>query len=104
MTEKLVSTEDMTAEERELGEEFALLAVNSAIEFVREHDVEQSTMLAALGSAFWTYLMLVSSPHAASSNIDSAMKFMASAAEETRRRTKEMEWVEKMTHGQEGNA
>jgi hypothetical protein len=104
MTEKIVSTEDMTAEEKELGEEFALLAVNSAIEFVREHDVEQSTLLAALGSAFWTYLMFISSPHAASSNIDNAMKYMASSAEEARRRIKELEWAEKMTHGQRGNA
>ena len=104
MTEKIVSTEDMTAEEKELGEEFALLAVNSAIEFVRKHDVEQSTLLAALGSAFWTYLMFISSPHAASSNIDNAMKYMASSAEEARRRIKEIEWAEKMTHSQRGNA
>ena len=104
MTEKTVSTEDMTAEEKELGEEFALLAVNSAIEFVREHDVEQSTLLAALGSAFWTYLMFISSPHAALSNIDNAMKFMTSSSEEARRRIKEIAWAEKMTHGQRGNA
>jgi hypothetical protein len=104
MTEKLVSTEDMTLEEREMGEEFALVAVNSAIEFVGERDIEPSTMLAALGSAFWTYLMFISSPRAASSNIDNAMKFMASSAEEARRRIKEIEWAEKMTHGQKGNA
>jgi hypothetical protein len=90
--------------EKSLGEEFAMGGVHAAVEFVKLHDIEPSTMLAAIGSIFWTYLMMISPAKSASSNIDSALKYMATSAESARSRIKEMEWAEKMTHNDTGNA
>ena len=104
MTEELKIVEGMTEEEKARGEEFAFGGINAAVEFVDLHGIEPSTMLAAIGSMFWTYLMMISPVHGMSSNIDNALKYMNQSAEEARGRIKEREWAEKMTHGQKGNA
>jgi spermidine/putrescine-binding protein len=90
--------------ERELLEEFALCGINAAVQFVKESNVEPSTMLAALGSMFWTYLMMISPTSSASANIDNAVKYMNHSAEEARSRIQEMDWAERMTHNEMGNA
>ena len=96
--------ETINEAEKSLGEEFAMGGVHAAVEFVKLHGIEPSTMLAAIGSIFWTYLMMISPSKSASSNIDSALKYMATSAESARSRIKEMEWAEKMTHNETGNA
>lgn len=83
---------------------FAMSAIEATVEFVKESKMEPSTMLAALGSIFWTYLMMISPPHAAADNIDSAMKFMAASADHARMSVHEIEWAEISTHDQVGNA
>jgi hypothetical protein len=90
--------------EKSLGEQFAMGGVHAAVEFVRLNDIEASTMLAAIGSMFWTYLMMISPAKSASSNIDSALKYMATSAETARSRIEELEWAERMTHNKTGNA
>ena len=104
MAEESMDVESIKDEEKALGEEFAMGGLNAAVEFVRLHDIEASTMLAAIGSIFWTYLMMISPANSASSNIDSALKYMATSAECARSRIQEMEWAEKMTHNETGNA
>jgi len=100
----MVDAEPATDLERSLAEEFAMEGVNAAVNFVHEHDLAPSIMLASIGSMFWTYLMLISPPLSAEANIDSALGYMATAAKEARKRVPELAWAEKMTHGQEGNA
>jgi hypothetical protein len=104
MTDIPESFETIGDAEKSLGEEFAMGGVHAAVEFVKLHDIEPSTMLASIGSIFWTYLMMISPAKSASSNIDSALKYMAASAESARGRIQEMEWVERMTHNDTGNA
>lgn len=106
MIEETVVTDPslISDEERALGEQFAMTGFNAAVEFVSTHGIEASTMLASIGSMFWTYLMMISPAHSASSNIDSALKYMHVAAENARGRVTEMEWAEKITHNETGNA
>jgi hypothetical protein len=47
---------------------------------------------------------MISTKEGALINIDNALKSMQQAADETRNKFMELEWAEKMTHGQEGNA
>jgi spermidine/putrescine-binding protein len=100
----MVDIEPVQGNERALLEEFALGGINAAVQFVKESDIEPSTMLAALGSMFWTYLMMISPASAASGNIDNAIKYMNHSAEEARSRIQEMDWAERMTHNEMGNA
>jgi len=100
------STVDLEREdiERLLAEEFATDGVNAAVRFVHEHDLVPSIMLASIGSMFWTYLMMMSPAAAAEENISNALKYMATAATEARKRVPELAWAERMTHGETGHA
>jgi len=85
-------------------EDFAMGGIHAAIHFAKENNLEPSTMLGVFGSMFWTYLMMISPANAASDNIDSALKYMNSAAEESRSRIQELDWADRMTHNETGNA
>jgi hypothetical protein len=100
------STVDLEREdiERLLAEEFATDGVNAAVRFVHEHDLVPSIMLASIGSMFWTYLMMISPAASAGGNIDNALKYMATAAMEARKRVPDLAWAERMTHGETGHA
>jgi hypothetical protein len=91
-------------EERKAAEEFATGGLHAAVHFVKMNGLDPSIMLASLGSMFWTYLMMISPAESASANIDNALKYMNSSAEEARRRIHEIEWADKMTHNETGNA
>jgi hypothetical protein len=95
---------DYEIQEGDSVEDFAMGGIHAAIHFAKENNLEPSAMLGVFGSMFWTYLMMISPANAASDNIDSALKYMRSSAEESRSRIQEMEWADRMTHDQEGNA
>ena len=104
MTDIPKGTEKIDDKDKAAAEQFAMVALNAAVQFVNDNDIDASVMLAAIGSTFWTYLMMISPTEMASSNIDNAIKYMSSSAEEARSRIYELDWAERMTHHEMGNA
>jgi hypothetical protein len=94
----------ISKEDRSRIEEFALDGISAALHFSDLHDLRPSCMLIAISSVFWSYLLMISTKEGALINIDNALKSMHQAADEARNKFMELEWAEKMTHGQEGNA
>jgi spermidine/putrescine-binding protein len=104
MTEEANNMDEMEDEDKALVEEFAMGGIKAAIEFADLHDLKPSTMIVAINSIFWTYLLMISTREGASSNIDNALKYLNFSADEARSRAVQREWAEKITHNETGNA
>jgi hypothetical protein len=94
----------ISKEDRAKIEEFALDGIQAALHFGDLHDLRPSCMLVAISSVFWSYLLMISTKEGALVNIDNALKSMHQAADETRNKFRELEWAERMTHGETGRA
>jgi hypothetical protein len=104
MTEHTESYNTISKEDRARIEEFALGGIDAALEFADLHDLPPSRMLAGISCIFWSYLLMISTKEGALVNIDNALKSMHQAADETRNKFRQLEWAERMTHGETGHA
>jgi len=104
MTERTEGYSAMSREDMAKIEEFAISGINAALEFSDLNDLPPSRMIAGISCIFWSYLLMISTKEGVLINIDNALNLMHEGANETRNKFKQMEWAERMTHGETGHA
>jgi hypothetical protein len=81
---------------------------NKLLALISEFNQEPSScphqIIQAVGSAFWTYILMASRPETIQENAQNALEFMKSGAEETMARAEDVYWQHYANTNGVGNA